>query len=969
MLRKIWRWSSQDGALSFNWKEPSDTGGVPILSYEYEGHPRSDGGSAEKGTSTNESAYQGSLTNGTTYNVKVRAENENGFGPWSADVPGTPQGSLSVTATADLEPGFLIGLTATWPSYAGAVDYRVTHTYSASCTSGSDEITTSSTSSSSTLQFNCDAPELCMTREATVEALNVSGAVMAIGSASFCEVGESNADLPDAPENLSVIPQDGALSFNWSEPKDTGGSAILGYEYEVVAEDESSTHNGTSTNTSAYQGSLINGLSYYVKVRAENKDGFGPWSTEVAGTPQGSLSVTATPYYDPGYFVGLTATWPSVSGASEYRVTHFREDACTSVTSTVTVSGTSSSSGLFENCGAPDSCFQMEATVEALNSSGGVISSGSASFCEVGQPADLPGAPEDLAVSPQDGALSFNWKEPGDTGGVPILSYEYEVTPVSGGSPEKGTSTNESAYQGSLTNGTTYNVRVRAQTENGFGPWSAEVPGTPEGSFDVTATPDFAPGYDVGLTASWGTVSGASSYRVTHYHDGGCAGDPGEVTVTVTGTTSSSALDPNCRGESNVCMTRRATVEALNSGNAVIATGSAEFCEVGEPAGSTPGAPTNVNAHPNDSALYMTWDAPGDDGGSTITLYEYEITGVYDNIDITGTSSTTSAWHGGLTNGNLYEVRVRAQNQHGWGSWSNYAEGTPTGSFTVTATPYFEPGYQVGLTASWVPIPGAAEYRVVHTHLDSCGSGSVTVTTTLDSSNSGLDYNCNAPDTCMTREANVEALNAQGVVMAVGSASFCELGEPAEDLPGAPTNLVVTPGDGGLNFTWSPPSDVGNGPILGYEYQVIAEDDSSIHTGTSINESAYQGGLQNGLTYYVKVRAENKDGWGAWSTEVAGTPDVPRVPGAPLNLVANGEDAALFIDWSAPSDPGSAEILGYEYELEGIYDNTSRSGTPTTTSAWENDLINGYLYEVRVRARNVHGYGPWTSWVEGMPTK
>ena len=98
------------------------------------------------------------------------------------------------------------------------------------------------------------------------------------------------------------------------------------------------------------------------------------------------LTVTGTPYFGPNYQVGLSARWDPHPEAVKYQVTHFRQDACDSATVMVTTTGTSSGSGRHPNCGAPESCYFKQATVEALDVVVAVIVSGSASLCEVGVP-------------------------------------------------------------------------------------------------------------------------------------------------------------------------------------------------------------------------------------------------------------------------------------------------------------------------------------------------------------------------------------------------------------------------------------------------------------------------------------------------------------------------------------------------------------------------------------------------------
>ncbi len=91
--------------------------------------------------------------------------------------------------------------------------------------------------------------------------------------------------------------------------------------------------------------------------------------------------------------------------------------------------------------------------------------------------------------------------------------------------------------------------------------------------------------------------------------------------------------------------------------------------------------------------LTANWMAPVDDGGSGITDYDvrYRVKPTsgdpaWTPLDDTGVNAAgmrTTTTIGGLTNGTMYQVQVRAQNRNGEGAWSTSAEGTPSASNLV----------------------------------------------------------------------------------------------------------------------------------------------------------------------------------------------------------------------------------------------------------------------------------------------
>ncbi len=82
--------------------------------------------------------------------------------------------------------------------------------------------------------------------------------------------------------------------------------------------------------------------------------------------------------------------------------------------------------------------------------------------------------------------------------------------------------------------------------------------------------------------------------------------------------------------------------------------------------------------------ITVDWDAPYDLGGA-ITGYEldYKLSTASNWSDWTHDDTTTVSTITGLTNGSVYDVRVRTQNSAGWGKWSHIVSHTPRSTFDV----------------------------------------------------------------------------------------------------------------------------------------------------------------------------------------------------------------------------------------------------------------------------------------------
>ena len=90
---------------------------------------------------------------------------------------------------------------------------------------------------------------------------------------------------------------------------------------------------------------------------------------------------------------------------------------------------------------------------------------------------------------------------------------------------------------------------------------------------------------------------------------------------------------------------------------------------------TVPDAPTNLMADAGDKTVELAWDAPHDNGGAVIRLYEYRINGRNPWIP-SGSTSTTHTLTG-LVNGTEYVFAVRAVNRIGKSRSSNLAKATP----------------------------------------------------------------------------------------------------------------------------------------------------------------------------------------------------------------------------------------------------------------------------------------------------
>ena len=120
-------------------------------------------------------------------------------------------------------------------------------------------------------------------------------------------------------------------------------------------------------------------------------------------------------------------------------------------------------------------------------------------------------------------------------------------------------------------------------------------------------------------------------------------------------------------------------------------------------------------------------------------------------------------------------------------------------------------------------------------------------------------------------------------------------------VPTAPRGLTVTAGNQEASLKWSPPSDDGGTPVIGYEYQQRVEGEGFGKTWLKVDgggdiRGVTSTGLENGITYFFRVRAVNKVDEGKPSNEARATPLAPLVTLAVVrSSVAEGEDAVFVL--------------------------------------------------------------------------
>ena len=310
---------------------------------------------------------------------------------------------------------------------------------------------------------------------------------------------------------------------------------------------------------------------------------------------------------------------------------------------------------------------------------------------------------------------------------------------------------------------------------------------------------------------------------------------------------------------------------------------------------AVPGAPTIGTATAGDQQASVTFTAPTDTGSAPIT--GYEVTVQPGGTKVSGTASPITV--PGLTNGQAYTFTVAAKNSAGTGAASAPSNAvTPKMAQTITfaqpasqrldATPTLAATASSGLVVAFSA--DAATLAVCETTSGGTLAFHTAGACTIHADQPGDGQYLAAPR--VSRTFNVQTA-----------------------APGAPTNVVATPGDTQARVAFTPPVDAGTSPITGYT--VTVQPGGATVAGTA--SPLVVPGLTNGVAYTFTVTATNAAGTGAASSPsnsvtptgvVQGTVPTPT-SGTGTTGTATASTAAL-----SPAQDPNCRLAGAQFAGE-----------------------------------------------------
>ncbi|MBN9366458.1 fibronectin type III domain-containing protein [Acidovorax sp. YS12] len=477
--------------------------------------------------------------------------------------------------------------------------------------------------------------------------------------------------------------------------------------------------------------------------------------------------------------------------------------------------------------------------------------------------------PGNLRATPGNGEVTLTWNATPDDPGDPVTGYRVKYR--GGEFSFSGVNFDGCAASpctiGGFTNGVEYEFRVAARAASGdIGSYTSYIPATPGivplPPMNVQATPGNGQAvltWDAPLDAGSGPVTG---YRVT------ANGDPADCTAsgcTITGLANGQeyllrVMARNTIGESQAALARiypvwrSFTLAGGVSGSFTSGEQSCTFTLVAAqaPAASGPTAPPAGLDLPYGLVDFSLHECPG----ATLAL--------------------TLQYPGPLPAGATYWMRDRLDQ---WAAFGGAAVDAQAGTLTLTLTDN-RPGDSdsrnsyiaftggAGLMTPPVAVPGAP--RNVQAEP---GDGSATLRWDAPASDgggaitgyavtaNGAATNCTAPGCTVVGLANGTAYTfAVKARNAAGDSAPATASATPRSVPGAPTGLVATPGNGEVTLVWVAPASDGGAAIGGYSVAVSPGGTCVPSPATATTCTAT--GLANGQEYTFTVTAANVAGSG-----------------------------------------------------------------------------------------------------------
>jgi large repetitive protein len=838
------------------------------------------------------------LTNGTTYTVKLRALNAVGYS----------LASNALSATPSTIPNAPTSLVATHGNQQTSIAFTAGSTggsaltdYLYSTNGGSSYASSGVTSSPIVITGLTNGT----TYSVVLKAVNANG-----NSSASSSVSTIPSTTPSAPTSLVATHGDTQVSVAFTAGSN-GGAAITNYQYST---DNGSTFQAFSpaqASSPVVITGLSNGTSYSIKLKAMNLDGTSSASSTVSSTPSKVPEPPTNLSYTTGDAqVSIAFTAPNNNGAviTNYQYStnggsSFQAFSPAQTSSPVTISGLTNGTS-------------YSVKLKAVNVDG--ASSASSAVTAI----TIPATPTSLVATHGDQQVSVAFTA-GSTGGSAITNYQYSTD---GGSTYQAFSTPQTSSPvviTGLTNGTTYSIKLKAVNAIGTSNASSSVSSTPSKIPNVPTNLSYTTG-DTQLSISF-TAPNNNGAAITNYQystNGGSsfqAFSPAQTSspVTISGLTN---------GTSYSIQLKAVNLDGASSASSAIT------------AITIPVYPTNLVATHGDQQVSVAF-TPGNDGGSTITNYQYSTDGGSSFQAFSPAQASSPVTITGLTNGTSYSIKLKTVN----------AIGTSNASSTVSSIPSRIPDAPTNLSYT----TGDTQLTIAFTAPNNNGA---TITNYQYSTDGGSSFQAFSPAQTsspvhITGLTNGTSYSVQLKAVNLDGPSAASSSLTAITIPVYPSNLVATHGDQQVSIAFTA-GNTGGSAVTNYMYSTNGGSSYQAFSPAQTTSPVVITGLTNGTSYNMKLKTVNAVGTSNASSSVSSIPS--RIPDAPTNVTALPANNKLKIYFTT-SYNGGAAITNYQYSTNGGTSYQAFSPSQTTSPLIISGLNNGTDYTVLIKAVNLDG--------------
>ena len=722
-----------------------------------------------------------------------------------------------------------------------------------------------------------------------------------------------------------------SLEVAWGAPEMTGKPAITDYDVQYRVQGSpgwsSAAHAGTGTTTTLAD--LTPGTTYEVQVLATNDEGSSRWSASGTGTTAALASYSEPA---PEFVAGISTTREvaensaagttvgvavTATDANDAALTYSLSGA-TEFTIAATSGQISVARGAVLDFEASTNSYTVTVSVSdgkdtnGMSGDAGVDDTISVTITVTDEP-EPPPAPEAPAVtapnSDPESSRVVTWTAPDTTGKPAISDYDvrYRAQGNSGWSSFAHSGTGTTATLTELIAGTTYEVEVLATSDEGSSPWSPAGTGTTAG-IGQRRVPNSDPVFDA-ASATRQVAENSRAGTTVGAAVTATDGDADALTYSLSGADEFTIAAASGR----ISVARRAVLdfEAKPSYTVTVSVSDGKDA-TGNPDASaddtisvTISVTDVLEPPPAPAAPRLSKPARNPETSLEVAWSAPEMSG---KPPVTG-----------------YAIRYRMHGATGWTSAAHSGTGTATAlTGLIAGTTY--------------------EVQVQAANADGSSPWSDTARATVNDFEPAPAFDEGTSATRQVAE-NSPAGTAVGAAVTATDANDAAL---TYRLTGGGAAFTIAAASGQIS--------VARGAVLDHEATPSYTVTVSVSDGKDLTGNP-DGAADASIAVTISV------------TDVSERP--PALPAAPtVTKPFSNPETSLEVTWTAPDMTGRPPVIDYDVEYREADASTWMPhpfvGTGLTTTL--TGLQENTRYEVRVRAHNAEGTGPWSSSTATPPT-